>query len=185
MISNVSASQPTSESMGESEPTSLGQPIGRPITKAPSARAASQSAGQSAGLRSQNWPISKLPGLSEVDCEQLEAAGITTTFQLLQNHQTVETQTQLAQKLQLPNQHVQKWLALADLARVPSVGCDYSGLLLHAGVASVRRLSELSPGPLHRQVMKLQVHLLQCPDHCPQVGSVERWIQQAKGLGRL
>jgi Domain of unknown function (DUF4332) len=184
-MSNVSASQPASQPADDLRP--IDGP--RPITKPPSARASSQSGGQSGGqsgaLRSQNWPISKLPGLSETDCEQLEAAGITTTFQLLQNHQTVETQTQLAQKLSLPNQHVQKWLALSDLARVPSVGCDYSGLLLHAGVASVRRLSELSPGPLHRQIMKLQVHLIQCPDHCPQVGSVERWIQQARGLGKL
>jgi hypothetical protein len=86
----------------------------------------------------------------------------------------------LAQQLQVHLHHLQKWRALADLARVSSVGCTYAGLLLHAGVPSVAQLAQQVPGPLHRHILKLQVSLIQRPDRCPNAGLVNGWIQEAK-----
>jgi hypothetical protein len=131
-----------------------------------------------------SWPISELPGISVEDCHQLQQLNILTTRDLLRQSTTAETQAKLAQKLRLHLHHVQKWRALADLAMVPSVGKDYCGLLLHAGVASTVQLANLLPGQLYRQILKLQVSTLQRPDLCPNAGLVELWIQQAKQLLR-
>jgi hypothetical protein len=127
-----------------------------------------------------DWPITDLPALSDADCQQLADLGIHTTIDLLRHSQNLERQTRLAQRLQLHLHHVQKWRALADLARVPSVGRQYCGLLLHAGVPSVQHLANLLPGRLHRQILKLQVNALQRVDLCPNAAIVEQWIRQAK-----
>jgi hypothetical protein len=137
------------------------------------------------GLKSANWPIAHLPGLGLEDCQQLQDLGIRSTFDLLRTTQSRTHQTHLAQKLHLHLHHIQKWIALADLARVPAVGLDGCGLLLHAGVTSVARLAEISPGLLHKQVLKLQVSTYQTPNRAPSAGEISGWINQAKQLPKL
>jgi hypothetical protein len=136
-------------------------------------------------IKSRNWPINQLPGLGPEDCQRLLGLGIHSTFDLLRQSQTRQSQTQLAQKLQLHIHHIQKWIALSDLARVPAVGIDACGLLLHAGVISVECLAKLSPGLLHRQILKLQVTNLQRPDLCPNAAQIGNWINQAQQLPKL
>ena len=80
-----------------------------------------------------DWPIAQLPGLSNENHSQLEECGITTTQQLIRMTKTVEAKALLAHQLQVNPKYVKKWVALALLARIPSVGCQYCGLLLHAG----------------------------------------------------
>ncbi|NEO63853.1 MAG: DUF4332 domain-containing protein, partial [Moorea sp. SIO4G2] len=46
-------------------------------------------------------------------------------------------------------QYVNKWVALADLARIPSIGCQYCGLVLHAGICSLTQLAQTPPGLFH------------------------------------
>lgn len=131
-------------------------------------------------IRSCNWAIAQLPGLSTDDQAQLEKQGIRTTLQLLQRTQTPAQKQALATELQSHLQHVNKWVALANLARIPSVGCNYCGLLLHAGIASPTQLAQTSLPRLHRQILKLQVAILQRQDLCPSLGQVSTWIEQAK-----
>jgi Domain of unknown function (DUF4332) len=130
----------------------------------------------------QSWSIADLPGISAEDCLQLKQLKIATTRDLLRHSMTLEAQSNLAQQLHLHLHHIQKWRALADLAMLPSVGTDYCGLLLHAGVISTSQLASRLPGQLYRQVLKLQVSTLKSPDRCPNAGLVELWIQQAKQL---
>lgn len=127
-----------------------------------------------------NWNIADLPGISDQDCHNLGELGIRTTFDLLKNTQTRSQRIDLAAKLQLHPHHLQKWIALADLARIPSVGCQYCGLLLHAGITSPAQLSTTAVSRLHRQVLKLYVSTLQRNDLCPPPGEVARWVQQAR-----
>ena len=132
--------------------------------------------------RSRNWSIEKLPGLSKQHQNQLTEYGINTTRKLLQIAYTPQQKLSLANQLQIHQQYVNKWVALADLARVPSVGCEYCGLLLHAGIASVFQLSQIPVQRLHPQILKLQVSTMQRRDLCPSVELVQKWIQQAKVL---
>lgn len=133
-------------------------------------------------IQPQNWAIAKLPGLQVADQAQLQAQGICTTFQLLRRTQSAAQVQDLAILLQTPTRYVKKWVALADLARIPSVGCQYCGLLLHVGVISVRQLAQTSASHLIRQLLRLQVSLLQTHEHCPDPGQVAQWIAQAKQL---
>ena len=131
-------------------------------------------------LTSRDWPIEQLPGLSQEEQSQLQNCGITTTVALVKQGKTLEARVTLANKLQIHLQYVNKWMALADLARIPSVGTQYCGLLLHAGIASVAQLAETPTHRLHRQILRLQVATMQRRDMCPGIELVQQWSQQAK-----
>jgi hypothetical protein len=131
-------------------------------------------------ISSRDWSIKELPGLNEEEKLQLQNCGISTTSQLIVKGKTSQSRIELANQLQIHLQHVNKWVALADLARVPSVGTQYCGLLLHAGVGSVIQLAETPTHRLHKQVLRLQVATMQRRDLCPAVDIVQQWTQQAK-----
>jgi Domain of unknown function (DUF4332) len=129
-----------------------------------------------------NWPIDQLPGLSEVYCAQLQQQGIATTQQLLQATQTPETKQILATRLQIHTNHVSKWVAMAQLASIPSVNCQYCGLLLHAGICSISQLAQTPVHKLHQHILRLHVATMQRRDLCPSVDQVQGWIKQAKAI---
>ncbi len=143
----------------------------------------SQQKARTSLISSSDWSIEQLPGLSEQDKLQLHNCGISTTKQLIQQGKNLQARVELANKLQVHLQYVNKWIALADLARVPSIGIQYCGLLLHAGVGSVTQLAETPTQRLHKQVLRLQVATMQRRDLCPAVEIVQQWIQQAKQIG--
>ncbi|NJL10833.1 MAG: DUF4332 domain-containing protein [Calothrix sp. SM1_7_51] len=134
-------------------------------------------------IQSRDWPIEQLPGLSQEEQLQLQNCGITTTKALIIQGNSPAAKALLSNKLHVNLQYINKWLALADLARIPSVGTQYCGLLLHAGVASVAQLAQTPIHRLHRQILRLQVATMQRRDLCPEMDLVQQWSQQAKELG--
>jgi hypothetical protein len=134
--------------------------------------------------RSRNFSIEQLPGLNRENGQKLIAAGIQTTHQLLRCTHTQHQQQQLANQLHIHTQHIQKWAALANLSQVPSVGCQYCGLLLHAGIATPQQLAIASLPRLHRQVLKLHIATMHTKQHCPSLEQVSTWIQDAQKLGQ-
>ncbi|HEY9692597.1 MAG TPA: DUF4332 domain-containing protein [Oculatellaceae cyanobacterium] len=133
-------------------------------------------------IESCSWSIEQLAGLSKENQLQLLELGIKTTGELLQIANTPTARLELANRLQLHIQYINKWVALADLARIPSVGCEYCGLLLHAGIASVAQLAQTPIHRLHPQILRLQVATMQRKDLCPSVDQVQLWIKQANNL---
>lgn len=127
-----------------------------------------------------DWSVEELPGLSEQDKLQLHNCGVYSTKQLVEEGKTLQTRTELANKLQMHLTYINKWIALADLARVPSIGTQYCGLLLHAGVVSVVQLAQIPTPSLHKQILRLQVATMQRSDLCPAIDVVQQWIQEAK-----
>jgi predicted flap endonuclease-1-like 5' DNA nuclease len=127
-----------------------------------------------------DWPIEHLPGLSNENQSQLEECGITTTAQLIRMTKTPAAKVLLAHQLQINVQHINKWVAMAELARIPSVGCQYCGLLLHAGVASAAQLAQMPVERLHQQILRLHVATMQRNDLTPSVDRVQKWVLQAK-----
>lgn len=131
-----------------------------------------------------NWSIEQLPGLSSRQQDLLKAVGINTTEQLLKTASTAQRKQKLSNQLQLHLNYIKKWVAMAELACIPSVGCEYCGLILHAGIPSVAQLAQTPVPRLHRQILRLQVANLQRRDLCPSVDQMQIWIQQAKLLTR-
>ena len=126
------------------------------------------------------WSIEQLPGLNANYLGLLKDTGINTTEDLLRYASSVQGKQQLASKLQIKVDHINKWVAMADLARVPSVGCQYCGLILHGGVASVDQLAITPVSRLHKQILRLYVSTMQRRDLCPSVDQVQVWVRQAQ-----
>ena len=129
-----------------------------------------------------DWSIGDLPGLNNVEQGLLQELGITTTGQLLAIAPDAATKQQLAVKLCFKIQYVNKLVALADLARLAGVGCQYNGLLLHTGIISVKQLAQTPAHKIHQQLLKLHVATLQRRDLCPDLAQVQNWIKQARVL---
>ena len=133
-------------------------------------------------IQPSDWLIEELPGLSEHDSSKLRERGITTTGKLIKIANNLQSKQLLANQLQIKLQYVNKWVALADLARIPGIGCQYCGLLLHAGISSVNQLAQTPPHRLHQQILRLQVATMQRRDLCPHVDQITAWIKQAQEL---
>ncbi|MEM9137333.1 MAG: DUF4332 domain-containing protein [Cyanobacteria bacterium P01_F01_bin.42] len=127
-------------------------------------------------------PLTELPGIPADLLGQLNARGIQTTSQLLQTAADPAHRKKLARSLNLRDQVIGKWYAMAELAQVPNVGTVYCGLLLHCGIHSVRQLASADAGRLHRQVLRFQVALLRNREQCPQLVDVVQWIRQAQRI---
>ncbi len=129
-----------------------------------------------------DWLIGDLPGINNSEQTLLQQLGITTTGELLAIAPTAIAKQQLAIKLCFKIQYVNKLVALADLARLTGVGCQYNGLLLHTGIISVKQLAQMPAHKIHQQLLKLHVATLQRRDLCPDLVQVQSWIGQAKEL---
>lgn len=133
-------------------------------------------------IQLQSWAIEQLPGIPQALQQQLRALKITTTLDLIKVTRSQPARLQLAQQLNSHIKHINKWTALAKLACVPSVGCQYCGLLLHAGISSPQQLALLSVSQLHSQLKRLQVKLMQRADLSPDTTQVSQWIAEARHL---
>lgn len=129
-----------------------------------------------------DWPIEKLPGISDRDRENLQAIGLITTQQLLQQTSNTQSKQAIASQLQIHPQYLSKWIALADLARLPSVGCQYCGVILHCGIISIAQLAQTPAPHLHRQIARLYVSMMQRKDLTPPVDRVQVWVKEAKAF---
>lgn len=133
-------------------------------------------------MKGKDWPIAQLPRLDETTRSRLAALSLNTTHDLLHKAQTAQGKAAIARHLQQQPQQVSRWVIMADFARLESVGCQYCGLILHAGVGSIAQLSQMHPHQLHRQILRLQVSLFQRKDYCPPVETVQKWILEARQL---
>jgi predicted flap endonuclease-1-like 5' DNA nuclease len=129
-----------------------------------------------------DWLIGDLPGINSSEQALLQDLGITTTGQLLAFAPDAPTKHKLAIDLGTKIQYVNKLVALADLARLAGVGCQYNGLLLHTGIISVKQLAQMPPHKIHQQLLKLHVATLQRRDLCPDLAQVQGWTKQAREL---
>ena len=130
-------------------------------------------------IQFQYWPIDRLPGITRSQLKLLQENQINDTKILLKLTCNLESRTTLANRLQLNQKYINKWAALADLARLPSVGDRYCGLLLHSGIISVTQLAQTPFYRLHRQIIRLQVATLQRKDLSPPVELVKKWVEEA------
>ncbi|MEL6938029.1 MAG: DUF4332 domain-containing protein [Cyanobacteria bacterium J06598_1] len=132
--------------------------------------------------KSVNHPIESLPGLTSAQVAALNNCDIATTFDLLRQGNSLPQRQQLSARLNTNIKYINKWTALANLARIPGVGCQHCGLLLHAGVSTPQQLAGMSVQRLHPLLRRLQVQLLNRADLAPDTAQVATWIQQAKTM---
>lgn len=136
-------------------------------------------------VRQSFWRIEQLPGLDPQDQTNLLECGIETTLDLLRKTSTLVKKQALSAELHIHLQRIHKWAALADLARIPAVGCQYCGLLLHCGISSPEQLAQTPFQTLHKMILRFYVAHLRRQDLCPPREQLIQWVQQAQELSGL
>ncbi|EDZ96808.1 MAG: DUF4332 domain-containing protein [Limnospira sp. PMC 1291.21] len=130
------------------------------------------------------WEISQLPGLDADNIKLLNKCGIQNTQQLLARGSNNAHKIALSNQLGINIRNISKWVAMSDLARVPSIGYQYCGVLLHSGVSSVNQLSQMSIQQLHKQILRLYVGTIKSRQICPSIDVIQTWIKQSQRLGK-
>jgi Domain of unknown function (DUF4332) len=133
-------------------------------------------------MQSSYWSLDKLPGLDLQEQKLLKKQGITTTKELLFQANDKQHREELAGRLKINLKYINKWVALADLARIPSINYQYCGLVLHSGIGSVSQLTQTPFHRLHRQVARLQIATFQSKDLTPSIEQVKQWVEQARSI---
>jgi predicted flap endonuclease-1-like 5' DNA nuclease len=127
------------------------------------------------------YPITDIRGIGADTAVILKSEGIRTTVGLLRLAKTPKQRLKIAEKVGTDDKLVLDWVTAADRMRVKGVGWEYAELLRVAGVKTVKELKFRNPRKLVDQMSEANtkrklVRLL------PSVGTVTRWIENAKKL---
>ena len=132
--------------------------------------------------RASNYALEEIPQLiPAADAQKLKAAGVTTTFQLLEHGAEAKGRKQLAHDTRLADKTLLDWVQMADIMRIKGVGPDVGRLLGAAGVHTVAQLKSQDAAKLEDEIMKVnsRQHLSENP---PSVEHLQAWIAQAQTL---
>lgn len=125
----------------------------------------------------------EVQGIGEVFAGKLEAAGVTSTDDLLNKGATPHGRKEIAIQAGISGDLILKWVNHVDLFRIVGIGPQYAELLEAAGVDTVIELSKRVPANLLKMMVAAntehkKVHQL------PTLVQVTSWVDQAKQLPR-
>jgi len=125
--------------------------------------------------------IEDIEGIGPSTGAALRDAGISTVDQFLETACDKKGRTWLANKTQISETRILKWVNMADLFRIRGVASQYAELLGGAGVDTIKELQ-------HRNVDNLVAKMNDVNTEknlvrkTPSVTVVRSWIEQAKTL---
>ena len=127
--------------------------------------------------------LTTIEGIGAKYAKQLKKVGIRGTVSLLNAGCTKKGRKALAKESGISEKLILEWCNRADLMRVKGVGEEYSDLLEHAGVDTVKELRTRKPANLHAKMLEVnsarKVGLVRRP---PSLSEVEGWVANAKTL---
>jgi predicted flap endonuclease-1-like 5' DNA nuclease len=129
--------------------------------------------------------IDEVEGIGPVYAGKLEAAGISSTDDLLERgakpggRKAIEDATGIAHSLIL------EWVNHVDLMRIDGVGSEYSDLLEAAGVDSPAELAQRNAANLATTIDEVVAARPGIVRRAPNQQEIQGWIDQSKGLERI
>ena len=122
-----------------------------------------------------------IEGIGETYAAKLQAAGVDTVEQLLEEGATPNGRQELEEKTGIGHKLILEWVNLADLMRISGVGEEYADLLEEAGVDTVKELRRRNAANLHAAMAEVngEKNLVR---RLPSQKQVADWIEQAKTL---
>jgi predicted flap endonuclease-1-like 5' DNA nuclease len=132
--------------------------------------------------RASNYALEEIPqAIPAADAAKLKAAGVPTTFALLEKAGDARARKTLAKETKIAEKTLEGWAEMADLLRVKGIGPDVARLLAAAGVHTVAQLKAADAGKLNDEITKVngQKHLSENP---PSLEHLQAWIAQAQTL---
>ena len=123
-------------------------------------------------------------GIGPTYAAQLEAVGVKTTDDLLEQGATAKGREALEEKSGIGHTMILKWVNRVDLYRIKGVGSEYSDLLEVAGVDTVPELAQRNPANLTETLAEANAarNLVR---KLPTVDQVTDWVNQAKSMPRV
>lgn len=125
--------------------------------------------------------IEEIEGIGPAYAAKLTAAGLTTVESLLEQGGTAKGRAAIAEKTEISDKLILRWVNHADLIRIKGIGPQYAELLEAAGVDTVKELR-------HRNAANLAAKLIEINEAkniagtTPNEKQVEGWIEEAKTL---
>lgn len=125
--------------------------------------------------------IDEVAGVDQRAATRLRKAGVRTSKALIEKASTQKGRSDLAKSTGLGSKDLQLWVHHADLLRVKGVGSEYAGLLVAAGVDTVRDLRRRNATALVAKIIGLNgSHKV--VERLPTEAMVEGWIASAAEL---
>lgn len=122
--------------------------------------------------------IDQVAGIDLRDAVKLRKAGIRTSKALIEKAKSGRGRTELARETGLSAKDLHLWIHHADLLRVKGVGAEYAGLLVEAGVDTVRDLRRRNATALLAKIIGLNGSR-KVVSRLPTESMVESWIDSA------
>ena len=128
-----------------------------------------------------SYPITDIGGIDGDAAAALKSVGIRSTNTLLEKASTVKGRKTLAEKTCFDAKQWLCWANHADRMRVKGISKEYSELLHHAGVDTVKELKYRNPRNLAKAMAEANKRR-KLVRFLPSEKVVERWIEHAKKL---
>lgn len=127
--------------------------------------------------------ITEIEGIGSANAEKLAGAGIKTVEALLTSGAKPGDRKSLAEKCDIPEKSILRWVNMADLFRIKGVGEEYADLLEAAGVDTVVELAQRNAENLHTKMTEVN-EAKSLVRALPSSSQVADWVGQAKDMDR-
>ncbi len=128
--------------------------------------------------------IKDVEGIGEASAKKLQEQGITTTEKLMEAGSTPKGRQELAEKTEISEKLILRWVNNADLFRLKGVGEEYADLLEKAGVDTVPELAQRNAENLFKKLSEINEEK-KLVRKTPSENQVKDWVEQAKNLPRV
>ena len=136
----------------------------------------------SSTARASNYALEEIPGLIPAeDAARLRAAGIQTTFALLEHGAEPKRRKALATATKVPLHTLEGWVKMSDLMRVRGVGPDVARLLSAVGILTVVDLQKADAARVAEAILKANAQQ-KLSENPPSAEHLAAWVAQAKNL---
>jgi predicted flap endonuclease-1-like 5' DNA nuclease len=131
--------------------------------------------------KTKGTPVEDIEGVGPVYKEKLETADVTTVEGLLEAGADKKGRKALAEKTEIDEKLILKWVNHADLFRINGVAGQYAELLEASGVDTVKELRNRVPANLAAKMAEVNAEK-NLTNKVPSETQVEKWVEEAKSL---
>lgn len=128
-----------------------------------------------------SYKLVDIKGIGDFLAEKFAEHDITTVEQLLEAGATRKGRKELAEKTEIAESKILRFVNMADLFRIKGIAEEYSNLLELAGVDTVKELRNRVPANLHKKMEEANAEK-GVVKRTPQLAEVESWVAMAKEI---